>query len=326
VGKAPPGADLVEFKDWAPPGFFAKRLRGALAEMNEPVVFLSPVDMFPTHPVRTRRMDQAVEYMKARPNVLRLNVSFVASLRKWQRPVEQWNGLNIVACSEWSHCSTVAGMGMWEALWNRELLMEMLALKPHWNLWEVEVEGSRVVRQKRPDLRSLAVWPSLLRSIDLYQHAGGGRLSEIQWNRLSVEARRILNKHAEARANCEREEQGRLAKMRARPSPVPALAKDPKPPPWPVSKWAVRRAGRRPVRTAPLRGVSRASRRKPPPREPSLGTGVFVRYLGRNTKTFQVMGPESRMMYRVAGRGAVVEVHPEDSAGLAAREEYGVHA
>ena len=147
------------------PRFFSDRLMDVLREIDEEVVFYLSVDKFMLNDVPEGAIYSLADYMVERENVVRCGIASHPSLRGHIRHVEEWRGLEIVECAEHKHCSLEAGVGIGHALFRRKHLLELL--EPQWDIWQTEVRATEQMLTFRPDLRSVAVWPSLFRATDL---------------------------------------------------------------------------------------------------------------------------------------------------------------
>jgi hypothetical protein len=143
-------------------GAFSNRLRALLLSVAEPVVYLSPCDVFLLDDLDAQAAGDLAEYILERGDVARAAVLEPIEPHEY---VETWRGLEIVRCAEWRDCSILAGMSMNPALWSRDLLRDLL--EPGWDIWQVEQVGTYRMRDRFPEMRSVGVRPPLARCANL---------------------------------------------------------------------------------------------------------------------------------------------------------------
>ena len=185
AGEDPGGVD-AEFLDtflapgWHPAGY-SDALKRTLGRIKEPIVFLCPVDTFTLGPVDAGKMESLARYIiNNEKTVLRVQAHEhvnAAALRANRKHVEWWEETEIVRCSKWSACSTIGGMGMDGALWNRELFIKRI--EPQKMFWQIETLGTQRMYRDRPDLMSVAPWPPLFGGTDLVQNRTPNNLRDI---------------------------------------------------------------------------------------------------------------------------------------------------
>ena len=87
----------------------------------------------------------------------------------WEQ-VDEWQGIAIGRCSDLEQCSVHAGLIMDCALFNRELLSQVLELR--WTIWEAERLGTEKVLAN-PSICGLSIRPGLFHYVGLSDHNTG---------------------------------------------------------------------------------------------------------------------------------------------------------
>lgn len=149
---------------------FSDRLRDVLKCTVEPIVMISCPDRFVVGAIPGDVVESLATYMLARGDIVCCGLASRPSLDGHHEHLETWDGLAIVRCSDNTHCSLSNGIHMDLALFNRDLLFELLEL--FWTPWKVEVYGTKNVL-KAPNIRSVSVHPGLFKTYDIVKTVDG---------------------------------------------------------------------------------------------------------------------------------------------------------
>ena len=145
---------------------FSGTFRAALEWLTTDIIFLICVDTFLTDKLSSAKIKKLVAYMQARPDVLRVNIKYELALERNHEFVEDWQGIRIIRCSDWRHCSLVDGAGLTMGLFRRKALIELL--QPGWTLQEAEQQLIQIIHNSH--WRGVGTDPALAHSIEIHNN------------------------------------------------------------------------------------------------------------------------------------------------------------
>jgi len=162
----PGGVDVYDLSGRWETRLYSDRLRDVLKEMSEPVAFVYNIDRYLLNDVHGVDVQLVADYMIATGNVVGCCLSEHSALKDHMEHVTTLDrGIEIVRCTDVRHCGLISGVFIGCALFNKDLLYNLL--EPFWTIWKVEEYGTRHLIERNPNLISVAVYPAIFQTVDL---------------------------------------------------------------------------------------------------------------------------------------------------------------
>ncbi|MHC4214284.1 MAG: hypothetical protein ACYSWP_13025 [Planctomycetota bacterium] len=134
---------------------YSKGLIHFLNEIDDPLVMKIDADHWPTGRVNVNDLAVIERYMLANPDVIRCQINTGGGFfERASGPREQFENLTFAWCPK-SLPDCFLQMSVVPAMWNRIKLLNVI--KPGWDPWMTELEGSKELINNHPNLRSVAV-------------------------------------------------------------------------------------------------------------------------------------------------------------------------
>ena len=162
----PNGVDVYDVSGMWETRLFSDRLRDVLKEMSEPIAFIYSIDKYLLNDVQGVDVQSVANYMIAAKNIVGCCMSEHGALKDHMEHVTMLDrGIEIVRCTDMRHCGIISGVHIGCALFNKDLLYNLL--EPFWTVWKVEEYGTRHLIERNPNLTSVSVYPAMFQTVDL---------------------------------------------------------------------------------------------------------------------------------------------------------------
>lgn len=141
-------------------------LKRVLEAIDTEIVFILCADIFLTRPLDNNKLKILARYITDTPDVIKGAIKHDKALIEYHDFVAEFNGLNIIKCNDWRHCSGING-DFNLPLFKRKLLLSLL--QPGWSIQEAERQIIEWAQRK--NLYGVGTDPALTDFVELHNNS-----------------------------------------------------------------------------------------------------------------------------------------------------------